>query len=113
MLHTRKLHTDFVNRERQASTAFKNGIAIPHVRSRYVRDVMVGFARSLEGLEFNAMDGMLSHIFFIIVSPSHNGDVHLKIYRQLAMMFEFSDAYQQLMAVQNPGEVIRITRQFD
>lgn len=113
VLHRRKLLNDFINRERKASTALEQGIAIPHVRTRYVRDTIIGFARSLEGIEFGAYDNQPTHLFFIIASPSHAGDFHLKIYKQLLSMFEFEDTYEQLMQVEKPGEVLRIIRQFD
>jgi PTS system fructose-specific IIC component len=113
VLHRRKLLNDFVNRERQASTALSRGIAVPHVRTRYVREAMVGFARSFEGLDFDSYDNQPTHLFFIIVSPSHIGDLHIKIYKQIAEIFSFSNAYAELMAVNHPGEVIRILRQFD
>ncbi len=113
VLHRRKLLNDFINRERKASTALADGIAIPHVRSRYVRDLMIAFARSFEGIDFDALDGQPTHLFFIIVSPGQMGDIHIKIYKQLAMMFEYSDIYDQLMQANDPGEVLRIIRQFD
>jgi len=113
VLHHRKLHADFVNRERKASTALERGIAIPHVRSRHVREVLIGFARSFEGIDFNSLDDNPSHLFFIIASPSQLSDTHLKIYKQLMTMFSYSSTYEELMEINNPGEVIRIIRQFD
>ncbi|MCA9735170.1 MAG: PTS sugar transporter subunit IIA [Deferribacteres bacterium] len=113
VLHTRKLHTDFVNRERQASTALVNGIAVPHVRSRYIREPVIGFARSVEGIEFDSMDSGLSHLFFIIATPAKAGDLHLKIYKQIASMFHFDGIYDQFMWTENPGEIMRLVRQFD
>lgn len=113
VLHRRKLLKDFINRERQASTALSNGIAVPHVRTRFVREAMIGFARSQQGVDFDALDNQLSHIFFIIVSPSHIGDLHIKIYKQIAEIFFFSNVFDELMAVDEPGEVIRILRRFD
>lgn len=113
VLHRKKLLRDFVNRERQASTALVNGVAVPHVRTRYVREVMIGFARSVDGYEFDAMDKQPSHLFFIIVTPSHIGDLHIKIYKQIAEIFSFSNAFDELMMVEEPGEVIRILRRFD
>jgi len=113
VLHRRKLLKDFINRERQASTALSNGIAVPHVRTRFVREAMIGFARSQLGFDFDAFDNQPSHIFFIIVSPSHIGDLHIKIYKQIAEVFSFSNAFDELMAVDEPGEVIRILQRFD
>ena len=113
VLHRRKLLKDSINRERQASTALSRGVAVPHVRTRYVREAMLGFARSIEGYDFDAFDNQPSHLFFIIVSPSHISDLHIKIYKQIAEIFSFGDAFEQLMAVEHPGEVIRILRRFD
>ncbi len=113
VLHKRKLHRDFVNRERKSSTALVNGVAIPHVRSRYIRNPVVAFARSETGIDFDAMDSGLSHLFFIIATPAKVGDLHLKIYRQIAAMFRFEDTYNEFMWLNNPGEVIRTIRQFD
>ncbi len=113
VLHVRKLLQDFINRERKASTALEKGVAIPHVRSRHVRDTMIAFARSREGVDFDSMDGLPTHLFFIIVSPTHAGDFHIKIYKQIADMFTFEETFQQLMTAREAGEVIRILRQFD
>lgn len=113
VLHKRKLHLDFVNRERKASTALVNGVAIPHVRSRYIRSAVVAFARSEEGIDFGAMDNELSYLFFIIATPAKAGDLHLKIYKQIATMFSFGDIFNEFMLLSSPGEVIRIVRQFD
>lgn len=113
VLHSRKLLNDFINRERKASTALANGVAIPHVRSRYIRDTVIAFARSLEGVDFDSLDGLPTHLFFIIASPSHAGDFHIKIYKQLASMFEYGDVFRELMEASEPGEVLRIIRRFD
>ena len=113
VLHKRKLHRDFVNRERKSSTALVNGVAIPHVRSRYIRNSVVAFARSEEGIDFDAMDNGLSHLFFIIATPAKAGNLHLKIYKQIATMFHFGDKFNEFMWLNTPGEVIRIIRQFD
>jgi len=113
VLRKKKLALEFINRERQMSTGFQNGLAIPHVRSRYIKDLAIGFARCEAGFDFNSMDGNLTHIFFIIASPSHFGDIHIKIYKQIAMMFNSDQAFEELMAAQDPGEIIRFLRRFD
>lgn len=113
VLHRRKLLKDFINRERKASTALENGIAVPHVRSRHIRDGVIAFARSFEGIDFCAYDQQLTHLFFIIATPGHVGDLHLKIYKQIAEMFTYDDTYDHLMSAGSPGEVLRIIRGFD
>jgi mannitol/fructose-specific phosphotransferase system IIA component (Ntr-type) len=113
VLHPKKLLKDFINRERQASTALSKGVAIPHVRTRFVRDVLMGFARSHEGIDFDAFDNQSSHLFFIIVSPGHIADLHIKIYKQIAEMFSYNDVFDEFMAIKAPGEAMRILQRFE
>lgn len=113
VLHRRKLLKDFINRERKATTALERGIAVPHVRSRHIREAVIAFARSIEGIDFDAMDQQPSHLFFIIATPSQAGDLHLKIYKQIAQMFSYDSTFDELMSASEPGEVLRIIRSFD
>ena len=110
----RKLLTDLINRERRATTALGHGIAVPHVRTNNVRDITVAIARSREGLDFDSMDGKPTHIFFVVVAPPYGDeDLYLKIYKHLAEITKFSNAVAELMEVENPGEMIRVLRQWE
>lgn len=44
-------------------------MAVPHGRSTAATQTKVVFARSLKGIDFDAMDGQPCHIFFLIVAP--------------------------------------------
>ena len=55
-----KLLTDFINRERKATTALGQGIAVPHIRSMQAKDFMLAFARSSEGYPFESPDSFLT-----------------------------------------------------
>jgi len=57
------------NRESLGSTGLGKGIAVPHGRSSAARQTKVVFARSSKGIEFDAMDGELCRLFFLIVAP--------------------------------------------
>lgn len=110
----RKLLTDLINRERRASTAIGRGLAVPHVRTSNIRDLTIAIARSVEGLDFDAADGELTHIFFVVVTPGHEDEnLYLKIYKHLAEISTFNNAIDQLMAVEDPGEMIRLLRQWE
>jgi mannitol/fructose-specific phosphotransferase system IIA component (Ntr-type) len=52
-----KFYLDLLNREKKASTAIGEGLAVPHVRSLQPRTMVVVFARSTPGVEYASPDG--------------------------------------------------------
>lgn len=105
-----KLVIDFVNRERKATTAIGHGVAIPHIRSLQAKDFMIGFARSTEGYDFDAPDGSLSHLFFVMAAPPYDDNLYLKVFKSLAEMLQYESFRDELMSVYSPGEIIRAIR---
>ncbi len=103
-----KLFLDLWNREKKAATAVGNGIAIPHIRSRQVKEVVLGFARSYEGYEFDAPDGEPVHFFIVIVGPSYDPKLYLKVYKEVAKMFRFDGIRERLFDAWSEGEVYRL-----
>lgn len=103
-----KLFTDLWNREKKASTAVGHGIAIPHVRSKKVKDVMLGFGRSFEGFEFGAPDGERVHFVIVIVASAFEPDLYLKVYRQVAEMFRYDGIRAALEETWSESDVYRL-----
>src|SRR3990172_10459536 len=101
-----KLYTDLLNRERKASTAIGEGIAIPHVRSMHVREFLMGFARSSAGYEYAAPDGEPVHLFFLMVSPNYEENLYLKVYKELANLLKFEELREKLLNASTVQEVI-------
>ena len=108
-----KLVTDFVNREKKASTAIGHGVALPHIRSMQAKDFMIGFARSQGGYEFDAPDHEKSHIFIIMAAPPYDDNLYLKVFKSLAEMFQYDTFRNELMNISSPGEVIRSIRSME
>lgn len=105
-----KLFTDLISREKKASTGLVRGIAIPHVRTQNVRELIFAFARSAAGIEFDCLDGEPAHLFFVIVAPPYDDQVYLRIYKQMATAFQSTDVKEEFLAATTPGEVIRAMR---
>jgi mannitol/fructose-specific phosphotransferase system IIA component (Ntr-type) len=105
-----KLYQDLLNRERKATTGLASGVAIPHVRTIYAKELLVGFARSTPGVEFDCLDGGLAHLFFVMVAPPYDDMIYLKLYRQLAEAFSVRDFRQEFMAAESEGEIMRVVK---
>ena len=103
-----KLYNDLLNREKRACTAIGQAFAIPHVRTMQARDTVMGFLRSFSGIPFGAPDGLDVHIFLPIVGPPYDDRVYLRIYRRIGELLSEEGILERFLAVDQPGEVIRI-----
>jgi len=104
-----KFFLDLLNRERKATTAVGQGVAVPHVRSMQPRSLAIVFARSREGVEYDAPDGEPVHIFFGIAAPPYDDKVFLQFYKWVAQSFlqeEWLSA--ALLEAEDEHEIIRI-----
>lgn len=109
----KRLLTDLVNRERKATTAIGDGIAIPHVRTMQAKRFTLAFARSRAGVEFGAVDGAPVHFFFAVVAPPYDDKMYLQVYRRIGEVFGSPEAREQLMDAADEHEIIRLISKFD
>ncbi|NUN51150.1 MAG: PTS sugar transporter subunit IIA [Candidatus Brocadiae bacterium] len=103
-----KLLTDIVNREKKSSTAIGKGVAIPHVRTMQAKELIVAFARSAGGIDFDAPDGEPVTLFFSMVAPPYDDQTYLKIYREIGSLILTPGAKDQLLEAANEHEIIRV-----
>ncbi|MBI4605543.1 MAG: PTS sugar transporter subunit IIA [Planctomycetes bacterium] len=74
-------------REGQGSTAIGKGLALPHAKGCPFIDRVLGvFARTREGLPFDAVDGGLVHVVFLVISPEDKESQHVEIMRRIARL---------------------------
>lgn len=108
IVNATKLRTDLVNREKKATTALGDGIAIPHVRTLQARDFTICFARSTPGLDFDAPDGRPVRIFFGVVAPPYDDRLYLEVYRGIGTLLSQDHARQALLQAKSAHAVIKI-----
>jgi mannitol/fructose-specific phosphotransferase system IIA component (Ntr-type) len=109
----KKLLLDFMNREKKASTGIGNGFAIPHIRSMQAKEFMVGFARSRDGYDFEAIDGDPVHFFFVMAAPPYDDSLYLKVFKSISELVSFDSFADQLMEAEEPFDIIRIIRSLE
>jgi mannitol/fructose-specific phosphotransferase system IIA component (Ntr-type) len=83
----RKAEKSVLKREGQGSTAIGKGLAIPHAKEcSFLKDVTGAFGRSREGIPFDAVDGGLVHVIFLVVSPEDRASQHLDVMKRVARL---------------------------
>lgn len=67
-----------IKREKEASTGMGKGVAVPHVKSRAVKDVVATIGQSSIGIDFSSLDKNLVYSVILLISPADNPDRHLQ-----------------------------------
>jgi len=67
-----------IQRENQGSTGFGKGVAVPHVKHAKVKRISAGVGRSVEGIDFAALDRAPVYTVVVLLSPANNPDGHLQ-----------------------------------
>ena len=77
---------DVLAREASGTTGLGDGIATPHAKSDGVKAAGLAAMTVPDGMDFAAMDGKPSRLFFLIAAPNGANDEHLAILSKLATM---------------------------
>jgi PTS system nitrogen regulatory IIA component len=75
-------------RERLGSTGVGDGIAIPHGKLKGAAGLILAFGRSTMGVDFNALDGEKSYIFFLLIAPEDAFGIHLKMLGRISRILK-------------------------
>jgi PTS system nitrogen regulatory IIA component len=76
-----------LEREALQSTGIGEGVAIPHGKLPGLKRLIAAFARSRPGVDFESIDGLPTHLFFLLVVPEHSGGQHLKALARISRFF--------------------------
>lgn len=99
-----------VERENLGSTGIGQGIAIPHGKTDRVDGLVAVLGISEKGVNFEALDGELVYIFFLLVAPKDNAGPHLKALAQISRLLRDSYFCELLRRCKTPDEVYELIR---
>ena len=100
---------DVLTREESGTTGLGDGIATPHAKSAGVTAAGLAAMTVPDGMDFAAMDGNPSRLFFMIAAPDAANDEHIQILSKLATMImdpEFKEALIQAKSVEEFRKLI-------
>ena len=95
---------DVLIREESGTTGLGDGIATPHAKSDGVQAAGLAAMTIPDGMDFAAMDGNPSRLFFMIAAPNGANDEHLAILSKLATMIMDPDFKEALIAAKTVEE---------
>ena len=96
-------------REQLHSTGIGDGVALPHARNALVGLVdhsVIIFGRSAQGVNFGAIDGAPSKLFFLLVAPTVTE--HLSMLARISRLLRDPKLRHELLAVDTPKKALAL-----
>ncbi len=102
-----------LERERLGSTGIGGGIGIPHGKMKGLDNLVVGFGLSKKGIDFESIDGRLSYIFFLLITPEDSTGLHLKALARISRILKNDLFKENLLKASNRDEIYKIIKEED
>ena len=95
-------------REALGSTAIGEGIAIPHAKVAAVKEPGLAAVTVPEGVDYEAFDGSLANLIFMIAAPDGEADTHLEALSKLSTLLMNPGFKDALIAAKTKEEFLQI-----
>jgi len=99
-----------LEREKLGSTGIGSGVAIPHAKTKVTKDFIIAFARKNEGVDFGALDGEKTYVFFLLASPEAEIGGHLKILAEISRLVKDKFIVDLLRRAKDKKEILKIIK---
>jgi len=96
-----------LEREKLGSTGIGDGVAIPHGKLRGINNFLCAFGRSLEGIDFDAVDRKPVHIFFLLLAPYDSVSLHLKMLSRISKILRDPSFRRRLLELGSSKEIYK------
>jgi nitrogen PTS system EIIA component len=100
-----------LSREALCSTGLDRGIAVPHAKTNAVPDLTIAIGIAPDGVDYEALDGEESRIFFLILAPPDQSGPHVQALSEIAKATQSSVLIRMLIAARTPAEVVELFRE--
>ncbi len=97
-----------LEREQKGSTGLEAGIAVPHAKTESVPDLTVAIGIAPEGIDFQAMDGNPSTIFFLLLAPPGQSGPHIEALSEIAKITRSKGFCKMLLKADDAEEVAEL-----
>ncbi|MBU1006922.1 MAG: PTS sugar transporter subunit IIA [Candidatus Omnitrophica bacterium] len=102
-----------LNREALGSTGIGQGVAIPHGKCEYVKELIGAFGVSKKGINFDSLDGESAYIFFLLLAPIESSGPHLKALARISKLLKDKYFRDSLKKAESEKAILHIIKEED
>jgi PTS system nitrogen regulatory IIA component len=108
-----QLTETLLEREKLGSTGIGEGVAIPHGKLPGLPGLLAAFGRKRAGVDFAAIDGKPTHLFFILFAPDNSAGLHLKALARISRLFKQPQFRQAILNAEGAPGIFRLISEED
>ncbi|MDR3144757.1 MAG: cation:proton antiporter [Treponema sp.] len=101
---------DVFRREKTMSTGMQHGIALPHGKTDGIADIAVAVGIKKRGIDFDSMDGELSRLFILVVSPKKTSGPHVQFLAAVGAVLKDDEIREGVINAASAAAVLELLR---
>ncbi|ARU90840.1 PTS system fructose-specific IIA component [Spiroplasma clarkii] len=106
---TEMMIQEFWNREAEGSTAFINGIGIPHAKAEKINYPGICILKNNTGIEWDSLDGEDTSLFIALAIPEKgSSSIHLKMLSSVARKLADAEFKNNLLAAKSKKQIYEL-----
>jgi len=102
-----------IKRENEASTGMGKGVAVPHVKHKAVKNVVVAIGQSGAGIDFSALDKQPVYTVILLISPANEPDKHLQAMENIFRNLQYEKFRRFLRQCRTAEQIEDLLREAD
>ncbi len=107
--NSKAFEKSLIERENILTTGIGNEIAIPHVQTDVVDDLVMAIGRCEDGIDFGSLDGRPVKIVVMIASSDkHPRNEFLKVLAKVVMLFKDEGFRKQVLKARRPEDIMKL-----
>ena len=100
-------------REARGSTGLEDGIAVPHAKTDTVSSITLAMGIAPDGIDFRALDGKPSTLFFLMLAPPDQSGPHIEALSEIARLTQSKTFCRMLLRARDAEEVTELLTEED
>ncbi|HSN92969.1 MAG TPA: PTS sugar transporter subunit IIA [Anaeromyxobacteraceae bacterium] len=103
-----RLLETLLEREKLGSTGIGDGVAIPHGKVSGLPGLLASFGRHPQGVDFRAIDGKPTFLFFALFAPENSAGAHLKALARISRIFKNASFREAILRAGDALEIYQL-----
>lgn len=104
---------EILKRESQSTTGIGDGIAIPHGKTKFVKEASLALGIYKAGAPYDSLDDKDVNIVFMIAAEENANEEHLETLSRLSVLLMNEDFKNRLLKAATPDEVMSLLDKFE
>ncbi|MGG7143312.1 PTS sugar transporter subunit IIA [Clostridium nigeriense] len=103
-----KFKKDILKREELSNTGIGFEIAIPHAKSKAVKEPRIAIGIARKGIDYGSIDGQAIKMIFMIAVNDEQNDLHLRALANLSRKLMHEEFREKILNAKSKAEIMEI-----